>query len=142
MADQHVATSTHHKALVHPSTHGLSLSLTLSPVGCLARPPPGSHAFLHPSLSPHLITTDHSPTQVLTHATGLVPSPLPHQSFSNGDKSGRVPASGTVHGRKTAPKRNDAFKIVWVSCSDVDEQSEESQKEKSKCHILMHMCGI
>ena len=38
----------------------------------------------------------------------------------------------------------------WVICRDVDRprvcytviQREESEKEKNKCHILTHICGI
>ena len=38
-------------------------------------------------------------------------------------------------------------KHIWVSSNEVDElepiiQSEVSQKEKDKCYILMHICGI
>ena len=35
----------------------------------------------------------------------------------------------------------------WVICRDLDTlesviQSEVNQKEKNKCHMLMHICGI
>ena len=117
VADQLVATLMHHKALVHPSTRGLGLSLTVSSVGSLARPPPRESCISAPppSLPTSSPPTTHPYRRSLTPQAqyGTHSHPSPHQSFGNGDKPGRVPASGTAHGRNTAPERNKAFKIVW-----------------------------